>query len=37
LKQPDIISVGCWAHVRRKFINAKKALQKPFVDPPILV
>ncbi|MEQ9587964.1 MAG: IS66 family transposase [Parvibaculaceae bacterium] len=28
LTQDDIIGVGCWAHVRRKFMEAKKALPK---------
>ena len=28
LKHPDITGLGCWAHVRRKFMDAKKALPK---------
>jgi len=28
LAESDIIGVGCWAHVRRKFMDAKKALPK---------
>lgn len=27
-KSPDIIHVGCWAHARRMFFEAKKATQK---------
>lgn len=25
---PDVIQVGCWAHARRRFMDAKKALSK---------
>lgn len=28
LAKPGIIGIGCWAHVRRKFMDAKKALPK---------
>ena len=28
LTHPDITGLGCWAHVRRKFMDAKKALPK---------
>jgi transposase len=27
--QPAIHGVGCWAHVRRRFVDARKALPKP--------
>lgn len=29
LGQPGIHGVGCWAHVRRRFVDARKALPKP--------
>jgi transposase len=29
LNNEKIVGLGCWAHVRRKFIDAKKALPKP--------
>ena len=32
LTRPDVIGVGCWAHVRRKFMDAKKALPKQAQD-----
>lgn len=32
LAHNDIIGLGCWAHVRRKFMDAKKALPKAAQD-----
>jgi transposase len=29
LAEDGVIGVGCWAHVRRRFMDAKKALPKP--------
>lgn len=29
LAHDDVVGLGCWAHVRRKFMDAKKALPKP--------